>query len=137
MAGARICAFARRSRRARKRVARLPRARASLPICARPLCAGLPKNNFANAGAVVDCAGALCAAGFWTQKVGGPQNTLVALSGADKGFLFNFTTPGSVDAVSLRHDTAAGVYYVLGVGCQSLGVCTKPGGDAYLFELAP
>ena len=98
--------------------------------------AGL-ENGYANDGAVVDCAGALCAAGFWTQKVGGPQNTLVALSGADKGFLFNFTTPGSVDAVSLRHDTAAGVYYVLGVGCQSLGVCTKPGGDAYLFELAP
>ena len=94
-------------------------------------------NGFANAGAVVDCAGALCAAGFWTQRVGGPQNTLVALSGADPAFRFNFTTPGSVDAVSLRHDAAADVYYLLGVGCQSLGVCTKPGGDAYLFELSP
>jgi hypothetical protein len=95
-------------------------------------------NGFANAGAVVDCSGALCAAGFWTQRVGGPQNTLVALSGRDPHFLFNFTTPGSVDAVSILEDRLGGDgYFLLGVGCQSLGVCTKPGGDAYLFELTP
>ena len=95
------------------------------------------QNGFANAGAVVDCSGAICAAGFYTQQVGGPQNTLVALSGADPAFLFNYTTPGSVDAVSVLEDKASGSYFVLGVGCQSLGVCTKPGGDAYLFELTP
>ena len=112
---------------------------AAAPAKARSFYAMQPLNgtDMANAGAVVDCSGALCAAGFYTQKVGGPQHTLVALSGADARFAFTFTTPGSVDAVSIIEDRASGNYYLLGAGCQSVGVCTKPGGDAYLFELAP
>ena len=112
---------------------------AAAPAKARSFYVMEPLNNtgMANAGAVVDCSGALCAAGFYTQKVGGPQHTLVALSGADAAFNFSYRTPGSVDAVSILEDRASGLYYLLGVGCQSVGVCTKPGGDAYLFELAP
>ena len=91
----------------------------------------LPGSDMANAGAVIDCAGSVCAAGFFTQRVGGPQPTLVLLA-ADGG-AFNYTTPGSVDSVSVAHAPSAGsgggVYYVLATGCTSVGVCTEPGGD--------
>lgn len=89
----------------------------------------LPGSDMANAGAVIDCAGSVCAAGFYTQKVGGPQPTLVLLA-ADGG-VFNYTTPGSVDSVSVAHapGSGGGVYYVLATGCTSVGVCTEPGGD--------
>ena len=70
----------------------------------------------------------MCAAGFYTQRVGGPQPTVVVLGVG--GQSFNFTTPGSVDAISIAtHPGAPGEYYVLATGCASVGVCTVPGGD--------
>jgi len=94
----------------------------------------LPGSDMANSGAVVDCAGSLCAAGFYTQKVGGPQPTLVVLSAEAPSAVWNATLPGSVDAVSVLQE-AAGKYYVLAAGCTSLGVCTQPGGDLFGFLL--
>lgn len=91
--------------------------------------------DVANAAAVVDCAGGLCAAGFYTQKVGGPQPTLVVVAAAAPGAVWNFTTPGSVDAVSVTRSGASGSFYVLAVGCASASVCTQPGGDLYGFEV--
>lgn len=96
----------------------------------------LAGSQMANGGAVIDCAGALCAAGFWTQKVGGPQPTLVVVAGNAPGKVWNFTTPGSVDAVSVAHAGADDSYFVLAAGCTSLGVCTDPGGDLYSFEVS-
>ena len=88
----------------------------------------LPGSDLANAGAVLDCAGSICAAGFFTQRVGGPQPTLVVLDAG--GGVWNYTTPGSVDAVSVvAQPGALGSYYVLATGCASVGVCTEPGGD--------
>jgi hypothetical protein len=94
----------------------------------------LPGSDYANAGAVVDCAGDVCAAGFFTQKVGGPQRTLVAVAGSAPGQVWNFTTPGSVDSVSVARREGGGAF-VLAAGCASVGVCTEPGGDAYGFEV--
>lgn len=96
----------------------------------------LPGSDFANAGAVVDCAGDVCVAGLFTQKVGGPQPTLLVASGSAPGRVWNFTTLGSVDAVSVvRVGGNNSTYYVLTGGCQSVGVCTQPGGDVYGFEV--
>ena len=96
----------------------------------------LPGVDQANAGAVVDCAGSVCVAGFYTQKAGGPQATVVAVSADAPGAAWNYTTPGSVDAVSIARAAGADSYYVLAVGCTSSSVCTEPGGDLYGFELA-
>jgi hypothetical protein len=96
----------------------------------------LPGSDIALAGAVVDCAGDVCAAGFYTQRVGGPQRTLVVVAGSAPGAVWNYTTPGSVDAVSVaRREGGGGGAYVLAAGCASVGVCTVPGGDAYGFEV--
>lgn len=95
----------------------------------------LPGVDQANAGAVVDCAGSVCAAGFYTQKAGGPQATVVAVSAEAPGAVWNYTTPGSVDAVSVARAAGAESYYVLTAGCTSSSVCTEPGGDVYGFEL--
>ena len=95
----------------------------------------LPGVDQANAGAVVDCAGSLCVAGFYTQRAGGPQPTVVAVSADAPGAAWNFTTPGSVDAVSGARAAGADNYYVLAVGCTSDSVCTEPGGDLIGFEL--
>jgi len=95
--------------------------------------APLAGSDLAYGGAVVDCAGALCAAGLWTQAVGGPQPTLVVLEAG--GGRWDYTTPGSVDAVSVSAGAGAGAYYVLAAGCASVGVCTEPGGDLVAFEV--
>jgi hypothetical protein len=94
----------------------------------------LPGNDFAMAEVVVDCAGKLCVGGFWTQKVNGPQPTVAIISADVPYSIFNFTSPGSTDAVSIVQSTS-GNYYVAAVGCSSIGVCTKPGADAYLWEV--
>lgn len=83
----------------------------------------LEGSDIANAGAVIDCAGAVCVAGFYTQEVGGPQPTLVVLAGTVPGSVWNVTTPGSVDAVSVaRHESLPNEYWVLAAGCTSVGV---------------
>ena len=95
----------------------------------------LPDNDFAMAEVVVDCVGKLCVGGFWTQKVNGTQPTVAIISADVPYSIFNFTSPGSTDAVSIVQSTS-GNYYVAAVGCSSIGVCTKPGADAYLWEVS-
>ena len=95
----------------------------------------LAGSSMANAGAVVDCAGSMCAAGFYVQKVGAPQPSLVVVAADAPATVWNFTTPGSVDAVSVSRSGKPGSYYVLAAGCTSPGVCTVPGGDLYAFEV--
>ena len=95
----------------------------------------LPGSDMSNAGAVVDCAGALCAAGLFTQKAGDvAQPTLIMLVADAPASVFNVTTPGSVDAVSVAV-AGAGRYYVLAAGCSSASVCTQPGGDVRAYEV--
>ena len=94
----------------------------------------LPDNDYAMAQIVVDCAGKLCVGGFWTQKVDGKQPTVAIISADVPTSIFNFTSPGSTDAVSIVQ-SSNGNYYIAAVGCSSIGVCTKPGADAYLFEV--
>lgn len=96
----------------------------------------LPGSDKANAGAVVDCAGGLCAAGFYTQEAGNDaQPTLVVVAAGAPGVVWNATLPGSVDAVSVAR-SAASEYFVLATGCSSESVCTKPGGFARAFRVA-
>jgi hypothetical protein len=96
----------------------------------------LPGSDIANAGAVIDCAGSLCAAGLYTQQVGGPQPTLLVLEAHSQHAAYNFTTQGSVDSVTVaRQPGSSSVYYVLATGCTSVGVCTQPGGDLVGLKL--
>ena len=66
--------------------------------------------------------------------LGTAGGSILALN-ASGGLLWNFTTPGSVDAVSVARAEGGGGAYVLAAGCASLGVCTVPGGDVYGFEV--
>lgn len=105
----------------------------AIASASRPPLAG---SDMANAGAVVDCAGALCAAGLYTQEAGNAeQPTLIVLAGDSPSSNANFTTPGSVDAVSVASAGAPGKYYVLAAGCSSPSVCTKPGGNVRAYEI--
>ena len=96
-------------------------------------------SDIALADAVIDCDGALCAAGLATQRVGDKaQPTLVAVSAAAANSSWAWVGPGTVDDVSVVvHDAgAAGEgYYVLAGGCSSRSVCDGKGGFAAAFDL--
>jgi hypothetical protein len=100
---------------------------------------GIPGFDIALADAVIDCDGALCAAGLATQRVGDKeQPTLVAVSAAAANASWAWVGPGTVDDVSVVvHDAgAAGEgYYVLAGGCSSRSVCDGKGGFAAAFDL--
>ena len=96
-------------------------------------------SDIALADAVIDCDGALCAAGFDTQRVGDKtQPTLVAVSAAAANASWTWVGPGSVDDVSVvvHNAGAAGEgYYVLAGGCSSRGGCDGKGGFTAAFDL--
>jgi hypothetical protein len=103
----------------------------------------LGSGDIALEGAQITCERSLCVLGLWCQKENGDVPTIVLLSGAGAAGAslppaWNFTSPGSMDNVGITSGEVNGAdgFYVAAAGCSSVGVCTKPGGDAYLFEVS-
>jgi len=72
--------------------------------------------------------------------VDGTLPTTIILSAEGDGAAWSTATPGSMLSVDVNvgTDAASGArtYYVGLAGCTTLGVCTKPGADAYLYRVS-
>jgi hypothetical protein len=111
----------------------------------------VPGSDIAIDGGAVACDGTLCVVGLETPKVNGTSPTVVLFDlsvpaedgetseGAPRPPVWNFTSPGSINSVALSLGASADgkekVAYVLASGCDSFGICVKPGADAYMWEV--
>ena len=94
-------------------------------------------------GQAVKCTGLVCAAALWNQKTDEGNPTVLvfdasAPAGTKAGPVWTFATAGSMESVDVAlGTTAAGapVAYVAAAGCDTLGDCVAPGGDAYLWMI--
>jgi hypothetical protein len=86
-------------------------------------------------GGAVSCYQRLCAAVLWSGDEPGTQPTVVVLSASDPAPVWNFTSPGSMLSATLAPGPDPDSLYLAAAGCSTVGVCTGPGGDSYLWLL--
>jgi len=91
-------------------------------------------NGFDCSGITIACTASLCAAAKWQ---GDGEPTLLLLDAhAPGGLVWNASTPGSMLSVSFAAGPDPTRLYLGAAGCSTQSVCSDPGADAFLYELA-